>query len=69
VLQEIALRWSSTLIISIAAGASLGAIASILAKEVRLVRAMQICRLALESATAFRQAEVSAAIWSKPGDI
>jgi pyrroline-5-carboxylate reductase len=44
---------ASTLLISIAAGASLGNIASILAKEVRLVRAMpNICALALESATA-----------------
>ncbi|OGP53892.1 MAG: pyrroline-5-carboxylate reductase [Deltaproteobacteria bacterium RBG_13_52_11] len=44
---------ASTLLISIAAGASLGAIASILAKDVRLVRAMpNIAALALESATA-----------------
>ncbi len=64
VLQEIAPAVEpSTLLISIAAGASLGAIASILAKEVRLVRAMpNIAALALESATALSPgAEVSAA--------
>jgi pyrroline-5-carboxylate reductase len=54
VLQEIAPALdSSTLLISIAAGASLGTIASILDKEVRLVRAMpNIAALVLESATA-----------------
>jgi pyrroline-5-carboxylate reductase len=54
VLQEIAPALdSSTLIISIAAGASLGTIASILDKGARLVRAMpNIAALALESATA-----------------
>jgi pyrroline-5-carboxylate reductase len=54
VLQEIGpVLDSTTLLISIAAGASLGAIASILAKDVRLVRAMpNIAALALESATA-----------------
>ena len=54
VLQEIAAHLdSATLLISIAAGASLGAIASILAKDVRLIRAMpNIAALALESATA-----------------
>ena len=64
VLREIAPALASTtLLISIAAGASLGAIASILAKEVRLVRAMpNIAALALESATALSPgAEVSAA--------
>lgn len=64
VLQEIAPALdSATLLISIAAGASLGAIASILAKDVRLVRAMpNIAALALESATALSPgAEVSAA--------
>ncbi len=64
VLQEIAPALSSsTLLISIAAGASLGAIASILAKEVRLIRAMpNIAALALESATALSPgAEVPAA--------
>jgi len=64
VLQEIAPALSpSTLLISIAAGASLGAIASILAKEVRLIRAMpNIAALALESATALSPgAEVTAA--------
>jgi pyrroline-5-carboxylate reductase len=54
VLQEIAPALdSATLLISIAAGASLGAIASILDKRARLVRAMpNIAALALESATA-----------------
>jgi len=54
VLREIAPALdSSTLLISIAAGASLGAIASILDKGARLVRAMpNIAALALESATA-----------------
>jgi pyrroline-5-carboxylate reductase len=54
VLQEIAPALdASTLLISIAAGASLGTIASILDKDVRLVRAMpNIAALALESATA-----------------
>jgi pyrroline-5-carboxylate reductase len=54
VLQEIApVLDSSTLLISIAAGASLGGIAAILKKEVRLVRAMpNIAALMLESATA-----------------
>jgi pyrroline-5-carboxylate reductase len=54
VLQEIAPALdAATLLISIAAGASLGAIASILEKEVHLVRAMpNIAALALESATA-----------------
>lgn len=54
VLQDIAPALdSSTLLISIAAGASLAAIASILAKDVRLIRAMpNIAALALESATA-----------------
>ena len=64
VLQEIAPALdSATILISIAAGASLGAIASILAKDVRLVRAMpNIAALALESATALSPgAEVSAA--------
>jgi pyrroline-5-carboxylate reductase len=64
VLQEIAPALEpSTLLISIAAGASLGAIASILAKDVRLIRAMpNIAALALESATALSPgAEVSAA--------
>jgi pyrroline-5-carboxylate reductase len=64
VLQEIAPALDSlTLLISIAAGASLGAIAAILAKEVRLIRAMpNIAALALESATALSPgAEVSAA--------
>jgi pyrroline-5-carboxylate reductase len=64
VLQEIAPSLgSATLLISIAAGASLGAIASILAKEVRLIRAMpNIAALALESVTALSPgAEVSAA--------
>jgi pyrroline-5-carboxylate reductase len=64
VLQEIAPAVEpSTLLISIAAGASLGTIASILAKEVRIVRAMpNIAALALESATALSPgAEVSAA--------
>jgi len=64
VLQEIAPALdSTTLLISIAAGASLGAIASILAKDVRLIRVMpNIAALALESATALSPgAEVSAA--------
>src|SRR5208337_2894544 len=64
VLQEIAPSLgSATLLISIAAGASLGAIASILAKEVRLIRAMpNIAALALESVTALSPgAGVSAA--------
>jgi pyrroline-5-carboxylate reductase len=64
VLQEIAPAVEpTTLLISIAAGASLGAIASILAKDVRLVRAMpNIAALALESATALSPgAGVSAA--------
>ena len=54
VLQEIAPALDSeALLISIAAGATLGAIASILAKEVRLIRAMpNIAALALASATA-----------------
>jgi pyrroline-5-carboxylate reductase len=54
VLQEIAPALDdSILLISIAAGASLGTIASILEKDVRLVRAMpNIAALALESATA-----------------
>jgi pyrroline-5-carboxylate reductase len=54
VLQEIAPALeSSTLLISIAAGASLGAIAASLGKEMRLVRAMpNIAALMLESATA-----------------
>jgi pyrroline-5-carboxylate reductase len=63
VLQEIAPALdSTTLLISIAAGASIGVIASILAKDVRLVRAMpNIAALALESATALSPgAEVSA---------
>jgi pyrroline-5-carboxylate reductase len=63
VLQEIAPALdSATLLISIAAGASLGAIASVLAKDVRLVRAMpNIAALALESATALSPgSEVSA---------
>jgi pyrroline-5-carboxylate reductase len=63
VLQEIAPALdSATLLISIAAGASIGAIASILAKDVRLVRAMpNIAALALESATALSPGrEVSA---------
>jgi pyrroline-5-carboxylate reductase len=64
VLQEIAPALEpSTLLISIAAGASLGAIASVLAKDVRLIRAMpNIAAQALESATALSPgAEVSAA--------
>jgi len=64
VLQEIAPAVEpSQLLISIAAGASLGAIASILAKDVRLIRAMpNIAALALESATALSPgAEVTAA--------
>jgi pyrroline-5-carboxylate reductase len=64
VLQEIAPALEpSTLLISIAAGASLGAIAAILAKDVRLIRVMpNIAALALESATALSPgAEVSAA--------
>jgi pyrroline-5-carboxylate reductase len=54
VLREIAPALkASTILISIAAGASLGGIATTLAKEVRLVRAMpNIAALALESATA-----------------
>ena len=54
VLQEIAPALdSSTLLISIAAGASLGTIASILGKEVRLIRVMRnSAALVLESATA-----------------
>jgi pyrroline-5-carboxylate reductase len=54
VLQEIAPALDpTTLLISIAAGASLGAIAAVLAKDVRLIRAMpNIAALALESATA-----------------
>ena len=63
VLQEISpVLDSTTLLISIVAGASLGAIASILAKDVRLVRAMpNIAALALESATALSPGgEVSA---------
>jgi pyrroline-5-carboxylate reductase len=63
VLQEIAPALEpSTLLISIAAGASLGAIAAILAKDVRLIRVMpNIAALALESATALSPgAEVSA---------
>lgn len=64
VLREIAPALEpSTLLISIAAGASLGAIASILAKDVRLIRVMpNIAALVLESATALSPgAEVSAA--------
>ena len=64
VLQEIAAHLdSATLLISIVAGASLGAIASILAKDVRLIRAMpNIAAQALESATALSPgAEVTAA--------
>jgi pyrroline-5-carboxylate reductase len=54
VLHEIApVLNTSTLLISIAAGASLGIIASILAKDARLIRAMpNIAALALESSTA-----------------
>jgi pyrroline-5-carboxylate reductase len=54
VLQEIAsVLESSTLLISIVAGASLAAIAAILGREVRLIRAMpNIAALILESATA-----------------
>ena len=54
VLQEISpVLGPATLLISIAAGASLGAIAAILAKDVRLIRAMpNMAALALESATA-----------------
>jgi pyrroline-5-carboxylate reductase len=54
VLQEIApVLDPATLLISIAAGASLGAIAAVLEKDVHLVRAMpNIAALALESATA-----------------
>jgi pyrroline-5-carboxylate reductase len=54
VLEEIApVLDSSKLLISVVAGASLGAITAILDKDVRLVRAMpNICALALESATA-----------------
>jgi pyrroline-5-carboxylate reductase len=64
VLQEIAPDLNSaTLLISIAAGAPLAAVAAILARDVRLVRAMpNIAALALESATALSPgAEVSAA--------
>ena len=54
VLQEIAPALdAATILISIAAGASLGTIAAILEKEVRLVRAMpNIAALSLEAATA-----------------